>query len=277
MNQGYPYGKVLNRYEDSVLVLSESIYSPETVIRQHSHNYAYFCILLRGTYLEEFGSRRRECKQSTVVFHPPEESHSTRFLHDGGHLFRFEFKPELFKRISDCSLLLAEPAKFDGGTPAQLATKLYREFRQMDEVSVLIIEGLALEIAAYVARKRQRESFKIPPMWLSRASALIYEQFASALSLADIAKTTGVHPLHLARVFRQFEGCTIGEYIRNLRVDYAARQLCSSKISLSELALDSGFCDQAHFSKTFRLVMGMTPSQYRSIFSPSHSSTKSSS
>jgi AraC family transcriptional regulator len=276
MNKARPYGELVNRYEDSTLILSESLYLPETIIRQHSHRHAYFCILLRGAYTEKFGSRSRECKQSTVVFHPPDESHSTHFLHEGGHLFRFELKPELFKRICNCSSLLAEPAKFEGGIPAQLAAKLYREFRQTDEVSVLVIEGLALEIAAYVARERRNEGFKVRPIWLLQASELIHEQFARTLSLEDIAKIAGVHPLHLARVFRRFEGCTIGEYIRKLRVDFAAHQLSNSKMSLADVALASGFCDQAHFSKTFRLLTGMTPLQYRSIFSPSQPHTKAS-
>jgi len=270
---GQSYGEVLNTYENSALILSESMYLPETVINRHSHAHAYFCILLHGTYTENYGRRRRECKRSTLVFHPPNEAHSTHFLNEGGHLFRFEIKPALFDRMSECSAAFSEPVEFDGGLPAQVAARLYREFRQTDEVSSLVIEGLALEVSSYVARAHKYERFKGPPIWLSRARDLIQKEFCTKLSLEQIAKSAGVHPLHLVRVFRKFEGCTIGEYIKRLRIEFAAQQLSNSEISLAELAVNCGFCDQAHFSKSFKLSTGMTPSEYRTVFR-SHQSGK---
>jgi len=176
--------------------------------------------------------------------------------------------------MSECSHAFSEPIEFDGGVPAQLAARVYREFRQADEVSALVIEALALEMSAYVGRVSKSERFKDRPIWLMQARDLIHEQFLIKLSLGEIAGTVGVHPLHLARVFRQLEGCTIGEYIRKLRVDFSARQLSNSEISLAEIALVSGFCDQAHFSTTFKRLIGVTPSQYRTIFRPSQSHTK---
>ena len=271
---GQSYGEVLNSYENSTLILSESAYLPETVIDKHSHSHAYFCILLRGTYIERYGKHHRECKRSTLVFHPPNEAHSTHFLNEGGHLFRFEIKPSLFHRMSECSNAFSEPVEFDGGLPAQLAARLYREFRETDEVSSLVIEGLALEVSSYVARTRKDQRFKDPPIWLQHARDLINEEFSNKLSLDQIANSAGVHPLHLVRVFHKFEGCTIGEYIRKVRVEFAAHQLSNSDISLAELALACGFCDQAHFSKTFKLFTGMTPSQYRSVFRSRQPGTK---
>lgn len=263
---GQSYGEVLNTYENSALILSESTYLPETVINKHCHSHAYFCILLQGNYTERYGRRCRVCKRSTLVFHPPNEAHSTHFLNEGGHLFRFEIKPSLFHRIRECSDAFSEPVEFDGGLPAQLAARLYREFRQTDEVSSLVIEALALEVSSFVVRARKNDRFKDPPIWLKRARDLIHEEFCTKLSLDQIATSAGVHPLHLVRVFHKFEGCTVGEYIKRLRVEFAAQHLSNSEISLAALAIASGFCDQAHFSKTFKLSTGMTPSQYRSIF-----------
>ena len=56
-----------------------------------------------------------------------------------------------------------------------------------------------------------------------------------------------------------------GEYIRQLRVEYACRQLSSSSTALAEIASAAGFSDQSHFSRTFKRQIGMTPSQYRAI------------
>ena len=61
-----------------------------------------------------------------------------------------------------------------------------------------------------------------------------------------------VHPVHLAQTFRKFYRCTIGDYVRSLRIEFACRQLAATKMPLSEIALLAGFADQSHFTRTFR-------------------------
>jgi AraC family transcriptional regulator len=84
-----------------------------------------------------------------------------------------------------------------------------------------------------------------------------------------IADLVGVHPVHLASTFRQHYRCTIGEYVRHLRIEFACRMISSSEASLADIALAAGFFDQSHFSKAFKQLTGMTPSQFRtSIHTP---------
>ena len=108
------------------------------------------------------------------------------------------------------------------------------------------------------------------------ASTVIYhppgqvhaKRFSETLTLEEIAAVAGVHPVHLASVFRRHYGCTVGDAVRRLRIDYACRQLARSEVSLAEIALDAGFASQSHFTRTFRRLTGTTPAQYRKIFSP---------
>ncbi|HLK61072.1 MAG TPA: helix-turn-helix domain-containing protein, partial [Chthonomonadaceae bacterium] len=76
-----------------------------------------------------------------------------------------------------------------------------------------------------------------PSRPLRQAQALLHTQFAENLTLSQMAETVGVHPMHLARLFRQHCRCTLGDYVRQLRVDYACRELASSDASLVEIAL----------------------------------------
>ena len=84
-----------------------------------------------------------------------------------------------------------------------------------------------------------------------------------APSLAELAAGVGVHPVTLARAFRRTFGCTIGEYLRRLRIERAAEQLATGTQPLAEIALAAGFADQSHFSNVFRRRVGMSPSAYR--------------
>jgi AraC family transcriptional regulator len=73
----------------------------------------------------------------------------------------------------------------------------------------------------------------------------------------------GVHPCHLAHTFRSHYGESIGSYIRKLRITWAIGQLGGEEQSISQIAANAGFCDQAHFTREFRKQVGVTPAAYR--------------
>ncbi|HWM88665.1 MAG TPA: helix-turn-helix transcriptional regulator, partial [Kofleriaceae bacterium] len=83
-----------------------------------------------------------------------------------------------------------------------------------------------------------------------------------------LAREAGVHPVHLASVFRRFHRQTIGEYLRALRVRQAAELLTRGDTPLAQVAAMLGFADQAHFTRIFGDVVGMTPSAFRGLLRP---------
>jgi AraC family transcriptional regulator len=71
-----------------------------------------------------------------------------------------------------------------------------------------------------------------------------------------------VHPVYLATAFRQHYRTTVGDYIRTLRIDFACREMLRSDRPLAEIAMEAGFADQSHFSKAFKRIVGVPPSEY---------------
>lgn len=144
-----------------------------------------------------------------------------------------------------------------------LVARLNAELAQQDALSPLVIEGLMLEIIAATSRTTEPTLERERPEWLAKVEEFLRINYASPLTLADVATVGGVHPTHLARSFRQYFGCTVGERIRELRVKQSCRLLTATDLPLSEIALVSGFYDQSHFSRCFRQICGVTPTEFR--------------
>ncbi len=152
-----------------------------------------------------------------------------------------------------------------GVTPATLAMRLYREFHIMDEASPLAIEGLVLELIADLSRRAGPRSERKPAPWLRRTREILHAQLSERIQLNDVAKAVEVHPVHLAREFRKAYGCTLGEYLRRLRIEFCCRKLSTSDVPLVQIALAAGFSSQSHFSRVFKRHTGATPNEFRSL------------
>jgi AraC family transcriptional regulator len=74
-----------------------------------------------------------------------------------------------------------------------------------------------------------------------------------------------VHPVYLARAFRRHYGTSIGGFMLQCRIRLAMRRLATSADSISQIALECAFADQAHFTRLFRREAGMPPGQFRRV------------
>jgi len=256
--------------------LTETTYAPGQVLPMHSHEHACFIFTLDGSFYETYGKRSRECKSFTLIYRPADEVHSDRFHNSGGRCLNIEIEPEWMELVRRPPVRLDGSATFEGGAVAGLSIKLYKEFQQPDEVSALAIEGLFLEIIAEVGRHNLKSSPQGIPKWLEQARQFLQAHFSDGFTVNDIASVVGAHPAHLARSFRRHYGCTIGEYTRQLRIEFACRELSSSESALAEIASASGFYDQGHFSRTFKRLTGTTPARFRELARVRKSGTKQS-
>jgi AraC family transcriptional regulator len=178
-------------------------------------------------------------------------------------VLRIEIEPHRLETTSLFSEIYTRPTHAEGAVLSALAIRLYKEFRTMDNVSALAIEGLMLEILAHMMRHSAEGAGRRPPGWFKQAREFLHEHFDEPLTLAQVGEAVGVHPVYLARSFRHYRHCTVGEYVRRLRIEFACRELINTNLPLAEIALAAGFCAQSHFSSTFKRQTGLTPAQYR--------------
>jgi AraC family transcriptional regulator len=258
-------GRVIAEREFSGLHLADGVYPAKSIVPSHSHERAVFCIALKGVCSEIYGGRRRDYEAFSIEFLPPNQSHSLNFPYADTRAFSIDVATSWLERAREFSLRIESSAYCSGGLLSGLMIKAYREFRQMDGASQLAIEGLLLEMLVEVSRHQVKILDRKPPRWLAQALELLNDGFSERVTLTQLASAVGVHPVHLAREFRRFQRCSIGEYVRRLRIERACGQLHASNESLAAIASANGFADQSHFSRTFKRLRGMTPTEYRAV------------
>ena len=256
-------GQTLQTREFAHYSLAETVYPATWRMARHEHEAAYFSLVLQGGYDESYGARSRSCQPASLVFHPPGEDHAVEFHQECVRIFRVQIKPPFLERVRGCTTILDSPSAFDGGTTSQLATRLYHESQVRDAVAPLAIEALILEVLTAAARQLEAKTDLRLPQWLARVRDLLHEHYQDDWTLSDVATMVSIHPVYLARAFRQHFHCSVGEYVRRLRIERACQRMMQTESSLVEIAHAVGFYDQSHFTRTFKRLIGLTPAEYR--------------
>jgi AraC family transcriptional regulator len=265
-------GKADRRVELSGFVLTETFRPPGLVLPPHFHEHANIALTLEGTFVETIAEHAQELSPFGVVLRPAGEKHSDWYGRTAARCLIIEVRPQRLAMIREVTRILDQAAFVRVGLISHLALRIYQEFRMSDAVAPLAIEALIFEMLVQVTRNDD----VVPgsqPRWLRQAKELVHEQFYRPLSLSDVAESVGVHPAHLAKMYRKHYGCTVGDDVRKLRLNHAAELLAGSDQPLAAIALAAGFYDQSHFTHMFKLSFGVTPAEFQNDVKKSRASS----
>ena len=153
-----------------------------------------------------------------------------------------------------------------------IAGNLMREAMNGDAGSRLFAESLAGMLAVHLLRNYAERSQPIEtdristqPRAVTQAVDFINDNYATDLSLSDIAAAAHLSPFHLSRIFKKATGVSPYQYLLQVRVN-SARSLLTAGAgdrSLAEVAAAVGFADQSHLTRHFKRMVGVTPKQLR--------------
>lgn len=232
-------------------------------LKDHQHSNAYLSFVIAGEYVESVGGVSVPCATYRVRFHPPGEVHADSFGPRGAHCLNLELDERWNEHIAElgltdpCDALVVDTAVW-------MALRAWREVQQPGEFSTLALEEIAAAMLARCTGARREAHALRSHTGIRRAVAFVRESAEGPVTLRDAAAAAGLHPTHLARVFRARMGCTLGDYIRRVRavraLDDMQRHL---SWSLSRVAAESGFADHPHLSRVFAETFGASPSDVR--------------
>lgn len=243
-------------------LITENRFRAGLEISRHAHTHPHFTFVLAGGFTERYGERVLTCAPGSLLLVPADEPHTDTVWAEGAHSLGVELSPGSAKRLGEGTDLLRRPDVVAHEPIRTASHRLFREFFSGDVASGLCLESLALEILVLSARLSPTPESGAPK-WMARVIERLHDGFSESVSLEGLAAEAGVHPTHLARAFKKVHGCTVGDYLRRIRIEAGAAQLRGTRKTVAEVAVEAGFCDQSHFCRAFRRVYGMSPSVYR--------------
>jgi AraC family transcriptional regulator len=231
--------------------VQEMAYARGLCVARHAHETANFVYTISGTHWSGYSRGGDLCPPRSVRFLPAGEPHENYFPMDSRCL-GIEVRQPLVDLADEHGGTLCEPGE------VARSDQLYREFRRDDDLSGAAIESTVLELML----RNEKERHGTTPRWLLRIREMLHEQLGVRLTLLELSRGAGRHPVQISRQFHQYFGCTISEYVRRVRVARAQSLLARGESSVAEIALACGFCDQSHFTTAFRRLAGVPPRQW---------------
>jgi len=151
------------------------------------------------------------------------------------------------------------------------ATHLYRQNHLQNSP----FESLLHEV--YTKFLNDKKSSKKTPLWVKDLKDLIQDQIDAQFTfdLKKISNELELNPSYLSREFsKYFDDLNFGDYVRKLRIEKAINLIQNTTYTLTEIAYMTGFSDQSHFTRIFKLQTGKNPSSYRKNAAKSNLDTK---
>lgn len=98
---------------------------------------------------------------------------------------------------------------------------------------------------------------------IAASKKYIESNYTKNINLDDVSREVNISSYYLSRIFKESTGVNFIDYLTNLRVEKAKELLTSTGLSMKEIATKAGYSDPNYFSKLFKKVVGVTPTEYR--------------
>ncbi|BCN31090.1 helix-turn-helix domain-containing protein [Anaeromicropila herbilytica] len=176
----------------------------------------------------------------------------------------FVIEPYLAKEHNFNSRLTLELSDFEFGN--QLISSMLMEYTQKNEGYQTFVQSYFMQLIVFLSRKYNFTEINKKDTIIHFATAISYMEnhFKEPLSLQMLASKANISTRHFTRIFYETYETTPMNYVLQLRLQYACHLLKKSKLTIIEIAYESGFNDSNYFARQFKNIYGITPTKYRS-------------
>ncbi len=256
LSPGHYFGKEQQVNEDAFFKLNITAYQPNMTIHAHYHENAYLSLLINGSYREVGCHAESIIQPGEVLFRPAGYTHANHFDEEAGRCLNIELKQPALEAVLTNGRLPKTLVKYNAGTFKYLYQLLYAF---LQDPSTDISEEYILHWLSEVTEVKMPT--RLP--WFSAAKKILENELDTHHTIKSIAERVFVHPIYLARAFKEREGMTIGRYQMEMKIRKAVLLLFTTQLPITDIAFTAGFTDSAHLVKIFRSYYRCTPHQFR--------------
>ncbi len=230
----------------------------------HSHDETTITLVLSGAIRERVGRVEESAGPLSYVIKPRDTVHADQF---SAHVrtLQITIPDDEVPAFEEADHVLKRWRWHHGGPAVPLFLGLLHKLRspRTHVGPPPAMECDAIELLGALRADTSERSGE-PPLWLARIREII-DDSAHGPSVRSLATDAGVHPVYLARQFREWYGCSITQHARRLRARRAARAILQGSSSLSHASYGAGFADHPHMCRVFRRETGLTPTAFRTL------------
>ena len=246
----------------------------------HHHKHPEHCIVAvsNGNVPYEVsmrGQTRRFISQAgTICLLPRGSEHEVNWLRETEQVV-LALKPCLLSNVlaetaDERNVELREHWNLSDRHISALVMEMMADLRDGSPAGTLYGEMLANSLAVYLLKCHSNLTKRMQPYrgglsrsTLNRVLEYVNANLSDKLALGELAQVAGINVYHFARVFKQSTGESPHQHVLRRRIEKAKELLRHAKVSVIEASARTGFVDQSHFSKVFRRMVGVAPSEYR--------------
>ena len=157
-----------------------------------------------------------------------------------------------------------------GGPPKRVLRsqlgRIYEVKGNSHEASVAMTGALYTLLSTLMHYSAQKENARdIQLTYVEKAKNYISTSYSYPITVEDVAAYVGISRSHLYRSFQAYQQQSPKEYLSSFRIKQACRLLKETDLSVATIAYSVGFENNLYFSKAFKKLMGMSPSEYRGM------------
>jgi AraC family transcriptional regulator len=165
-------------------------------------------------------------------------------------------------------LSLLEPRLTFYDPSLQALARLLFECESVEGSSALFVDSVVAAMAARVSLLNSQSAptqrgLGLTTRQLRNVADFIEDNLVRQIRLSELANVTGLSPSQFGRAFKASTGTTPHQRLLFARIERAKRLLLNRRAALVEIALDTGFSEQSHFTRAFRTATGVSPGEWR--------------
>lgn len=257
---------------DPAFQLARYEFFPTRRIGLHTHEYSEITLVESGEGRQIVNGTTLPLRTGDIFLIRPADSHSFDANNSGLGIINLVFPTKQAidleaRYFPDGNRYFRSTEKLPWSThlDAESFTQAENLFNNLEsaEYNLFELERAIMNLFAILQKPLADLPLGHAPDWLRHACAEIRQPAHLAEGLPALVRFAGRSPEHIARELRRHGGCTPSEFINRLRINHAARMLCSTDKSVLGIALDCGFENQGYFHRCFKARFETTPLRYR--------------